>query len=164
MRASPRSAKGRSRKATIASSGVTVPSRTSANNAPRTSGFTSLVWPAMSQAVPSSVRVGFLGPLGTFTEQALHTQPDLVAAEHVLYQSMPDVLDAVASGEVDLGFAAIENSIDGTVHLTQDGLVFAHDLLIVREVVLDVQMCLMARPGTTLSDLKQVISIPVAIG
>ena len=118
----------------------------------------------MPPVVPSSLRVGFLGPLGTFTEQALHTQPDLAASEHVLYQSMPDVLDAVAAGEVDLGFAAIENSIDGTVHLTQDGLVFSHDLLIVREVVLDVEMCLMALPGTSLADLKQVISIPVAIG
>jgi prephenate dehydratase len=105
-----------------------------------------------------------LGPLGTFTEEALHTQPDLAGAEHVLYQSMPDVLDAVAAGEVDLGFAAIENSIEGTVHLTQDGLVFVHDLLIVREVVLDVELSLMAAPGTELSDVKQVLSIPVAIG
>ena len=42
-------------------------------------------------------RLGFLGPLGTFTEQALMTQPDLAAAEHVLFRTMPDVLDAVDS-------------------------------------------------------------------
>jgi prephenate dehydratase len=109
-----------------------------------------------------TTRVGFLGPLGTFTEQALKSQPDLAAAEHVLYRTMPDVLDAVESGEVDLGFVAIENSIEGTVNLTQDELAFSHDLLIQREVVLDIEHCLLAKPGTTLADVKAVLSIPVA--
>ena len=107
-------------------------------------------------------RVGFLGPLGTFTEQALKTQPDLAAAEHVLYRTMPDVLDAVESGEVDLGFVAIENSIEGTVNLSQDELAFNHDLLIQREVVLNIEHCLMAKQGTALADVKVVLSIPVA--
>ena len=110
----------------------------------------------------SPLRVGFLGPLGTFTEQALKTQPDLAVAEHVLYRTMPDVLDAVESGEVDLGFVAIENSIEGTVNLSQDELAFNHDLLIQREVVLDIEHCLMAKPGTKLADVKVVSSIPVA--
>lgn len=107
-------------------------------------------------------RIGFLGPLGTFTEQALKSQPDLAASELVLFRTMPDVLDAVDTGEVDLGFVAIENSIEGTVNLTQDELAFNHDLLIQREVVLDIEHCLMARPGTTLDDVKVVLSIPVA--
>jgi prephenate dehydratase len=109
-----------------------------------------------------TTRIGFLGPLGTFTEQALKSQPDLAAAEHVLYRTMPDVLDAVESGDVDLGFVAIENSIEGTVNLTQDELAFSHDLLIQREVVLDIEHCLLAKPGTTLADVKAVLSIPVA--
>ncbi len=108
------------------------------------------------------LRVGFLGPLGTFTEQALKTQPDLAAAEHVLYRTMPDVLDAVDSGEVDLGFVAIENSIEGTVNLTQDELAFNHDLLIQREVVLNIEHCLLAKPGTTIAGITAVYSIPVA--
>ncbi len=117
-------------------------------------------------AEPSSIRVGsrvgFLGPLGTFTEQAVMSQPDLAVAERVLYRTMPDVLDAVESGEVDLGFVAIENSIEGMVNLTQDELVFNHTLLIQREVVLNIEHCLLARPGTTIADLKAVLSIPVA--
>ncbi|HQY86842.1 MAG TPA: prephenate dehydratase domain-containing protein, partial [Ilumatobacteraceae bacterium] len=44
----------------------------------------------------------------------------------------------------------------------QDELAFAHDLLIQREVVLDIEHCLMAKPGTTLADVKAVLSIPVA--
>jgi prephenate dehydratase len=106
--------------------------------------------------------VGFLGPFGTFTEQALRTQPDLVVGELVAYRTMPDVLDAVEAGEIDLGFVAIENSIEGTVNLTQDELVFRHDLLIQREVVLDIEHCLCALPGTALGDVKAVLSIPVA--
>ncbi|MCB0997734.1 MAG: prephenate dehydratase [Acidimicrobiales bacterium] len=107
-------------------------------------------------------RIGFLGPLGTNTEQALKTQPDLAAGEFVLFRTMPDVLDAVEHGEVDLGFVAIENSIEGAVNLSQDELAFNHDLLIQREVVLDIEHCLMAPKGTTIDDVKVVLSIPIA--
>ena len=108
------------------------------------------------------MRIGFFGPFGTFTEQALTTQTDLADAEHVPFRTVPDVLDAVDAGEVDLGFVPIENSIEGTVNFTQDALAFDHDLLIQREVVLDIEHCLLANPGTTLADVKVVLSIPVA--
>lgn len=108
------------------------------------------------------LRVGFLGPLGTFTQQALESQADLADAEHVLYRTMPDVLDAVERGDVDLGFVAIENSIEGTVNLTQDELAFNHSLLIQREVVLDIEHCLLAKPGASIADITTVVSIPVA--
>ena len=110
----------------------------------------------------TTLRVGFFGPFGTFTEQALRTQPDLAAGELVPYRTVPDVLDAVEAGEVDLGFVPIENSIEGTVNFTQDALAFDHDLLIQREVVLDIEHCLLARPGTALADVTLVLSIPVA--
>ncbi len=108
------------------------------------------------------LRVGFLGPPGTFTEQALLTQPDLGAGELVPLGSIPDVLAATAAGGVDVGFVPVENSIEGTVNLTQDALAFHHDLLIQREVVLDVQLCLLAPRGTRLEDVREVRSIPVA--
>ena len=107
-------------------------------------------------------RVGFFGPAGTFTEQALLSQDDLASCERVPLPTVPDVLDAVAAGEVELGFVPIENSIEGTVNFTQDALVFDHDLLIQREVVLDIQHCLLARSGLALDDVKVVLSIPVA--
>ncbi|HEX9259716.1 MAG TPA: prephenate dehydratase domain-containing protein, partial [Acidimicrobiales bacterium] len=117
-----------------------------------------------SNAASDSSRVGFLGPLGTFTEQALLSQPDLAAAELVPLISIRDVLNAVVRGEVDLGFVPIENAIEGTVNQTQDALAFTHDLLIQREVVLDVEQCLMTLPGTELADVKIVLSIPIATG
>ena len=112
--------------------------------------------------IPPGTRIGFLGPFGTFTEQALMSQADLAAGELVPYRTMPDVLDAVEASEVAYGFVAIENSIEGMVNLTQDELVFNHSLLIQREVVLDIEHCLLAQPGTTLDDVKVVLSIPVA--
>jgi prephenate dehydratase len=110
----------------------------------------------------STPRIGFFGPFGTFTEQALLTQADLAAAERIAFRTVPDVLDAVDADEVDLGFVPIENSIEGTVNFTQDALAFDHDLLIQREVVLDIEHCLLAAAGTSLDDVKVVMSIPVA--
>ncbi len=108
------------------------------------------------------MRIGFLGPIGTFTEQALLTQADLAKADLVPLGSMPDVLRAAATGDVDLGFVAIENSIEGSVNVTVDTLVFDVDLYIQREVVLPIQMNLMGLPGTRLDQIKEVVSIPVA--
>ncbi len=106
--------------------------------------------------------VGFFGPFGTFTDQALRTQADLVQGDVRAYRTVPDVLDAVTAGEVDLGFVPIENSTEGMVNFTLDALAFDHDLVIVREVVLDIHMCLAAKPGVALSDVKEILSIPVA--
>jgi len=115
-----------------------------------------------SGQVSATHRVGFLGPLGTFTEQAARTQGDLAAAQLVPFRTVPDVLDAVEAGEVDLGFVPMENSIEGMVNLTQDALVFDHELFIQREVVLNIEHCLLALPGTQLSDVREVWSMPVA--
>ncbi|MEO8162977.1 MAG: prephenate dehydratase [Ilumatobacteraceae bacterium] len=113
----------------------------------------------MSQASKS---IGYFGPAGTFTEQALITQIDLAAYRHIPFRTVPDVLDAVEIGEVELGLVPIENSIEGTVNFTQDALVFDHDLLIQREVVLDIEHCVLARSETSLSDIRVLLSIPVA--
>jgi prephenate dehydratase len=111
-------------------------------------------------AAPS---IAFLGPLGTFTEEALLTQPDLAAGRLVPLPSMAEVLAATAAAEVDFGFVALENSIEGTVRQVLDGLIFEHDLLIQREVVLRVRQNLLAPPGTTLADIKRVVSFPDAV-
>jgi prephenate dehydratase len=111
---------------------------------------------------PSTLRVGFLGPVGTFTEQALLTQDDLARAQLVPIGSIPDVLAATTAGDVDLGFVAIENAIEGSVNITLDILAFESDLLIQREVVIPVDLCLMARPGVRLGDIKAVMSFPHA--
>ncbi len=107
-------------------------------------------------------RVAFLGPPGTFTEEALLTQADLADAELVPMRSMPEVLAAAQKGEADFGFVALENSIEGTVNISLDTLIFDADLLIQREVVLAVSLNLLAPPGTRLQDVKRVVSFPHA--
>ena len=60
---------------------------------------------------PAKQRIGYFGPAGTFTEQALLTQSDLASSELVPYRTVPDVLDAVDRGEVSLGFVPIETQL-----------------------------------------------------
>lgn len=118
--------------------------------------------PNLDDVSQSTKTIGYFGPAGTFTEQALLTQVDLAAHAHVPFRTVPDVLDAVESGDVELGFVPIENSIEGTVNFTQDALVFDYELLIQREVVLDIEHCILAQPGTTMADIRVLLSIPVA--
>jgi prephenate dehydratase len=113
--------------------------------------------------VTSQRSIGYLGPHGTFTEQAVLSEPDLAECEGKLFSSMPAVLNAVESGELDLGFAAIENSIEGTVNATIDTLAFSSNLLIQREVVIPISMELLVAPGTTLESIETVVSFPHAI-
>jgi prephenate dehydratase len=109
-----------------------------------------------------TLRIGFLGPEGTFTEEALLGEADYAAAEISPLGSLVEVLEAVQDGRMDLGFVPLENAIEGTVRDIIDSLVFDFDLRIQREVVLDIHLHLMAPPGTALSDIERVASIPMA--
>lgn len=113
-----------------------------------------------SDAAPE--RIAFLGPEGTFSEQALLTQPDYAAMELVACRTIPHVLDAVTSGEADVGFVPIENAIEGSVNVTLDSLIFDHDLKMQREVVINIVMCLLAPSGVAMGDIERILSIPVA--
>ncbi|HEV8623951.1 MAG TPA: prephenate dehydratase [Acidimicrobiia bacterium] len=117
--------------------------------------------PRTSAAPP---RVAFLGPSGTFTEQALLSQPDLAAAELVPVRSIAETIFEVDSGRAELGVVPIENAIEGSVNETLDTLAFeaSEHLFIHREIVVPVDLNLCAKPGTKLSDVKAVVSIPHA--
>ena len=110
-----------------------------------------------------ALKVGYLGPAGTFTESALLTQTDLAAAEHILFRSHSDVLHNTSSGLVDFGFCAIENAIEGTVNVVQDTLAFDSELMIQREVVIPITMNLLVQSGTALNEVEKVISYPHAL-
>jgi len=109
------------------------------------------------------MRVGYLGPPGTFSEEAVG-RCDLVAtAERRDYPSIAEAFEAVVKGEVDCGLLPIENSLEGSVTTTLDLLVHRPGLRIRREVLLPVQQNLLARPGLALADVKHVLSIPIAL-
>ncbi len=109
----------------------------------------------------SARRVGFFGPVGTFTHEAVGTLPGPLEA--VPFTTITDVLDAVASGDVDCGVVPIENAIEGTVSATIDALLFDHDLLIEREIVIPIRLHVMARPGVDLVDVREVWSYSHAL-
>lgn len=108
--------------------------------------------------------IAYLGPAGTFTEEALLGEPDYAAAALEGRATITEVLEAVDRGDVDLGFVPMENAIDGTVRDTLDALVFDFDLLVQREVVLDVHLHLAGPAGTRLPEIRRVLSYPVAVG
>ncbi len=106
--------------------------------------------------------VGFLGPAGTFSEQAALTQVDLAQARLVPCGSFAEILFAVAEGDLDVGLVAIENAIEGTVNVTLDTLAFDVDVLIQREIVLELRMNLLTQPGAELNGITRVASYPHA--
>ncbi len=103
--------------------------------------------------------LGYFGPAGTFTHQALRTVTD---ADATPFSTVSGVLDAVRSGEVEAGLVPIENSVEGGVTATLDNLASGDPLVIVSEVLLGVSFVLAVRPGTRLADVRRVLTHPHA--
>ncbi|MDN5726299.1 MAG: prephenate dehydratase [Propionibacteriales bacterium] len=106
---------------------------------------------------------GYLGPEATFTHQALAGVDGFESEDQT--RAYPDVLstlDAVLRGEVDQALVPIENSVEGGVSATLDLLVNGDPLVIIGEVLLPVTFCLCARAGTTLDQVRRLITHPVA--
>ncbi len=106
-------------------------------------------------------RYAFLGPRGTFTEEALLSL-GVAGVEPMPCASIDEVFAAVDRDEADAGIVPIENSVEGSVNATLDALAFDHDLTIHRETVLDIRHALIAEPGATLDDVRVVASHPHA--
>jgi prephenate dehydratase len=107
-----------------------------------------------------TTRFAYLGPEGTFAEQALRTLPAAATAELQPAGTVPDALALVRSGAVDAALVPLENSVEGAVPVTLDELASGEPLVIIREVHLPVTFGLYARPGVALADLKTVASHP----
>ena len=101
--------------------------------------------------------LGYFGPAGTFTHQALLSVTD---EEAIPFATVAQALDAVRNGEVTAAMVPIENSVEGGVSATLDILAAGKRLMISQEVLLPVQFNLYARLGTKLSDVKRVITHP----
>ena len=113
-----------------------------------------------------TVRLGYFGPEGTFTHEALlagsaaSTPAELVAAA-----SIHEVIELVAGGEVGWGLVPIENSLEGSVNATLDTLAIEfQDVAIVAELVHPIRQCLIARTPLELDEIEVVVSHPQPIG
>lgn len=109
-----------------------------------------------------SLKIGFLGPAGTFTEQALHSSYSLNGAEVVPLPSIQDVIAAVERRDVEKGIVAIENSVEGSVNTTLDMLAFDVELKIEKEIISSVRHNLLGRADLDKSEIEVVISHPQA--
>ncbi len=109
------------------------------------------------------MRVAFLGPAGTFTEEALRASAPPGDVEEVPYPSIYETVMAVHEGATDLAIVPIENSLEGAVTTTLDALAGeAADVRIAAEVVLPIRHCLIAREEIELSAIERVLSHPQA--
>jgi prephenate dehydratase len=106
------------------------------------------------------LRVAYLGPPGTFSEEALRASaPEGV--EELPYASVYEAVMAVQDGEVERAVVPIENSIEGSVNATLDALAGeAAAVRIAGELVIEIEHCLVARDSLALDAITRVISHP----
>jgi prephenate dehydratase len=108
------------------------------------------------------LRVAYLGPRGTFTEDALR---DAAAGEDLDPVPSPSVyaaIVAVQSGEAERAFVPFENSIEGAVRATLDTLAFDTDGAIVGEHDFPIRHCLIAKRELPIEEIEVVLSHPQA--
>ena len=111
--------------------------------------------------IGDKLRIAFLGPFGTFTEQAVH-QVAPAGAILMPMTSAPQALAAVRRGEADRAVVPIENSIEGGVNATLDSLSHGDPLVIVAEMHVHVVFQLAVLPGTRPEDIRRIGTHPHA--
>lgn len=108
------------------------------------------------------MRVAFLGPAGTFGEQAaLRYAPH---AEFLPFPSHAGVAAAVESGIAAEGLLAVENSLEGSVAESLDILIHGGRLRVRGEVVIPIEHCLIVPPGRLASQIAVIFSHTNALG
>ena len=108
------------------------------------------------------MRVAYLGPPGTYSEEALRASAPS-AVEEVPHPTIYDAVMAVHDGSVDRAVVPIENALEGAVAVTLDTLALeADDVHIVAEVVHPIHHCVVAATELRLSDVTRVVSHPQA--
>jgi len=107
-------------------------------------------------------RLAYLGPPGTFTEEALLSLPEAAGAELLPLGTVPDVVNAVATGDAAAGLVPIENSIEGSVNVTLDALAFGDGIQIKAEVVRPIRHAILGVSGSSLDGVTDISSHPHA--
>jgi prephenate dehydratase len=106
-------------------------------------------------------KIAYLGPPGTFTEEAALLYDD--KAQLIPFSSITAVASAVDTGITEEGIVAIENSLEGSVTETLDLLIHESRLLIRQELILPIEHLLLAKPDTQAQETKAIFSHPQAL-
>jgi prephenate dehydratase len=117
------------------------------------------------EPAPALARVGYLGPAGTFSEEALLASAAAGRIEPVALAGIYETVTALRRGELEWAIVPIENSLEGSINVTLDLLAGeAADLRIVGEAILRVRHALIAAEETTLAEIQTVLSHPQVPG
>ena len=111
--------------------------------------------------------LGYLGPQGTFSEQAAVLHRARMAEQEVLLQPFGSIMElilAADTGKIHQAVVPLENSLEGPVALTLDMLAHEVDLKMAAEIIISVRHHLLARKGIDLRNIEKVISHPQALG
>jgi prephenate dehydratase len=108
------------------------------------------------------MKVGYLGPEGTFSEEAGRLYAKKLKGKIELYpfSTIHDLLYAANRGRIDEAVTPLENSVEGTINLVADMLVKEVNLLIRQELIIPVYHYLVAQKGIQLKDITDIISNP----
>ena len=116
----------------------------------------------VSAEVKENVRVSYLGPQGTYTEEA--AQFFFPAAEAMLPEAtVPLAIADVVEGKADYALIPQENTLGGATLNYIDALLAEEDIYVVGEVILPISQTLMGVPGASLDDIQAVCSHPQGI-
>lgn len=107
------------------------------------------------------IKVGYLGPKGTFTHQAALEYFPKAGTEFLTFISTSAIFDNIEKGVIDYGVIPIENSLQGTVRETLD-LLIEKDLIIYGEIELRIIQNLISLKNSNLSKIQTLISHPQA--
>jgi prephenate dehydratase len=111
------------------------------------------------------MRIGFLGPEGTFSHQALRDSRPPADAESVAVATIYGTVMAVHDGDVDVALVPIENALEGSVDVTLDTLASdADEVTIVGETVQRIRNCLITAAPVDIAEIRTVHSHPQATG
>ena len=108
-------------------------------------------------------KIAYLGPPGTFTEEALDKFiGDVSQIKKMPFPTITEVIKSVDRGEADEGLVPIENSIEGSVNITLDILTFESEVKIIGEVTIPVKHSLIGKKKIKLGKIRRIISHPHA--
>jgi prephenate dehydratase len=94
----------------------------------------------------TGIRIGYLGPAGTYSEEAAQLfSQQIIDAGVMPFSDIQAVIRAVAEGKIERGVVPLENSIEGSVNITLDTLAHDVELFIVREIILPIRHSLFAK-------------------
>ncbi|PMP86776.1 MAG: prephenate dehydratase [Thermodesulfobium narugense] len=105
------------------------------------------------------MKVGYLGPKGSYSGEALFKLNSLVDFEAVEISDFSTIFDMLQNRNIDYAIVPVENSIEGPVGIVLE-LMLKHDFVIQEETVLQIQNSLMALPDVRLSSIEKILSHP----